>query len=65
MQLMNPISCNNLTSLWYLVGGMVGQESAAGGGHGRLDGPGDRLQLRVCRAVRALGVHGHPVTAVS
>ena len=58
------IRCDDLTSLWYLVGVIVGQEPAAGGGHGRLDGPGDRLQLRVGRAGgQALGVHGHLLTA--
>ena len=59
-----PIVINNhLTSLWYLVGGIVGQEPAAGGGHGRLDGPSNRLQLRVGRAGgQALGVHDHLVT---
>ena len=66
MNILPAVINNHLTSLWYLVGVIVGQEAAAGGGHGRLDGPGDRLQLRVGRAGgQALGVHGHLLTAVS
>ena len=56
-------SGSHFTSFGCLVRGIVRQESASGGGDGRLDGPGDRLQLRVGRADgQALGVHGHLVT---